>query len=355
MDMNKPSWNTIFWTIVLSIVLGAGSGVLATSLTSSYLSEYALELSELTKPLRLSEERPRSFPSSRREAIDRFAESSLQSIATFYTKGLTRPDGYKSSDTLAAGVVLTSDGWIAVPTSSPGLLSNSFMLLGREEYSVERVEYDRLHGVAFVKTLSNGLPVVTFGEALDVHVADELFLVRSNSSFKITTVEEVLHPSGESTSSDRINRRLKLADDTSSAAFAFNMSGEFVGFSLTNVLPVETILPYFSSLLKNEVFSRPSLGVNTISISDSVRLSDDKTREHLSGAYISSLESAGPAEKAGMKKSDIILSVDGQSVNSTRTLDELIYSYKKNDLVNFIIDRDGEIINIQVVLGQKIQ
>ncbi|MEK7615179.1 MAG: hypothetical protein AAB431_02235, partial [Patescibacteria group bacterium] len=155
----KQNWNTTFYTIVIAFVLGGASGVLGTAWTSSYLSDYAVQLTELTAPLRLTQERPRNFPSSYKDAVDRLVESSLPSIVEIY-QGQPGPLGYLQAP-IQTGIVLTTDGWIAMysePTQSHTLIGAEVAVNGKLYPIVENV-YDANTQMLFVKVEANDLPV----------------------------------------------------------------------------------------------------------------------------------------------------------------------------------------------------
>ena len=61
----------------------------------------------------------------------------------------------------------------------------------------------------------------------------------------------------------------------------------------------------------------------------------------------------GPAETAGIKEGDIILSVDGVIINKVTDLRKYIYTKKSGDTISLIINRKNEIMNIKLVLGVR--
>ena len=57
-----------------------------------------------------------------------------------------------------------------------------------------------------------------------------------------------------------------------------------------------------------------------------------------SGAYVTSVVTGGPAEKAGLKQGDVILSVDGTNVDPLHNLSELIGAKKIGDTVTLSVE-----------------
>ncbi|MFA6045450.1 MAG: trypsin-like peptidase domain-containing protein [Phycisphaerales bacterium] len=68
------------------------------------------------------------------------------------------------------------------------------------------------------------------------------------------------------------------------------------------------------------------------------------------GVRVGRVASGGPAEKAGMVTDDIISAIDGQSVTSSEVLRALVASTKPGTSVNLKVFRDGEPLDLQVVL-----
>ncbi len=354
--MTKHSWGVTIRTIILSVALGAASGVFATAMTSSYLSDYAISLNDLTTPLRIGLRRPVNFPTSRSEAIEKFSESSLKGVVSFYPANTSRPLGFQESDRVATGVVVTSDGWIAIRSTSPSEIANSFVSVDGRRVEVKSVLFDEEYGIVFAKTDVSGLPVVNFGSTLDLRLGEQVFVATDAQQFEILSVQNHHWSQGVADSSDTVHRRIILTQNQGEDGLVFDLVGNFVGFSSNQeLLPVEGSMSSLSSLLENGEITRPSLGVNSLNLSRAVGLTDVLTRGHHGGAYLygaSAVVRGSAAEDAGLKRGDIVLSVDGQTIDGTRTLDERIASYKPADVIELTIDRDGETQSVTVTLGQ---
>jgi serine protease Do len=67
-----------------------------------------------------------------------------------------------------------------------------------------------------------------------------------------------------------------------------------------------------------------------------------KTADANPGARVAEIVAGSAAEKAGMKKGDIIISVDGKTIRTSNDLVTTIGEYDKNDEVNIQIERKGQ-------------
>lgn len=69
---------------------------------------------------------------------------------------------------------------------------------------------------------------------------------------------------------------------------------------------------------------------------------------------VASVESGGPADKAGLQAEDVITAIDGQSIDADHSLvDTLIFGHKPGDSVTLTIDRNGTSVTVKVQLGTR--
>ncbi len=359
--MNDNFWSTTFWTITIALLIGAGAGILATSYTSSYLSDYALELSKLTAPLRLKQPDPKQFPSSLADALHRFTNNNVPSLVTFYPASGRPPLGYRADDALATGLILTSDGWILAPKETQGRYTAMVVAIGDQVYPVENVIAEPQTGMVFLKVKAESLNIVGFGSGLAVAVAEQVLVADRSSTVQVKSVYSISSPQGIATSSDSLYRTFVLEGAQSKPAFVFSLNGDFVGVvsssgDMSVVTPVEKFLPVFRTFLETGSVQRPSLGLSTISIAHTVGLDEKTRRSRMIGALIADRKSITPkssAEIAGLKSLDILLSYNGQLLNEDQTLDELVAQSKPGEAIVLRVDRAGEEMEVSVTLGDE--
>lgn len=348
----------IIYTIILAIVLGAASGVLGTAWTSSYLSDYAVELSELTTPLQIEQKKPRNIPSSYNDAVEGLVESSLPSVAEIYT-GAAGAFGYTSENLTERGIVLTTDGWIAIASVDPSRvlsLKAAKIRVDEKMYSILEQTYDQTTQTLFVKLDTNKLPVAAFGKGRKTRVGEQVFVVSSTHAFVSSAVREHVWPQAKSVSSDMPQRRIKLDKEVSDGEIVFNLSGDVIGFGQNQiVLPFESILPAFRSILETKKISHATFGVNFIDLSHQVDVPNEWSRGLKTGALLygsPAVKFGSAAKTSGLRAGDILFAIDNETINSENGLDELLEQYKVGDKVSILYDRLGEVQTADVVLGE---
>ncbi len=73
----------------------------------------------------------------------------------------------------------------------------------------------------------------------------------------------------------------------------------------------------------------------------------------VSGAVIMQVTSGSPAEKAGLQSGDVITAVNGQTVDATHPLNDVVQQAKPGDTLDLTINRGGNSQTLKVTLGQN--
>jgi len=96
---------------------------------------------------------------------------------------------------------------------------------------------------------------------------------------------------------------------------------------------------------------QPYLGVRFEMITSELAQAEKLGAEN--GAVIRELASEGPAEKARLKVGDIVQELDGEAVDASHTLRDLIAAHKPGDEVTLKVLRGSESLEIKVTLGTR--
>ena len=92
------------------------------------------------------------------------------------------------------------------------------------------------------------------------------------------------------------------------------------------------------------------LGVEFLTLNADVAKANNVTETV--GALVTTVMPDSPAEKAGLKVNDVVVSVDGDKVDEERTLRDRLFAYEPGDIVKLEVMRDGVSTEIEVTLEQ---
>ena len=136
-----------------------------------------------------------------------------------------------------------------------------------------------------------------------------------------------------------------------------NINGEVIGITSLKLvdesvegmgfaIPIETALEHANNIIEGKKIEQPYLGVSMINIADayanfqySILL---KEQNVTNGVLIVAVEDGSPADKAGLKVSDVIIKLNDKEVKSVGYLRYFLYDYSVGDKITITYMRDGK-------------
>lgn len=363
----------VFRTVVIAAVLGIFAGAIGALLAFNYLSDYLASIMSPSSVLTVSPVARVVSPGSLESAIELAEEKVVPAMVTFYkAKSGTEPEDsiYYENDILGYGVVFTSDGWLIAPDSVLENIRNFDVRvgIGRRLYEIEKSLVDEVTGAEFIKVSAENLPVVQLADEDYIASGDRLVVVWEENYEAVNLINKEYNPLSETNyleSSEVVDSRLLLTSGDAEGGVIINYSGEVVGMIWgesadgTLGLGLELLRPLMKSLLKEGSFVRPYLGVNYIDLGRMRGLDEETTQGRSEGALVWSgaddeppaVAEGSPAEEAEMQKGDVIISVNGQTLNSHGTLSRMLLDFNPGDRLNLEILRAGESMSINLTLS----
>jgi len=127
---------------------------------------------------------------------------------------------------------------------------------------------------------------------------------------------------------------------------------ENIGFAL----PSNAVKSVYESVAEHGEIVRPFLGVRYLQITEEIAKRNNLNVDY--GVIIIRGENPGdlavipgsPADKAGLEENDIILEIDGQKLDGTRSLSAMLREYTVGDTITLKVLHDGEEKEVDVTL-----
>ena len=271
-----------------------------------------------------------------------------------------------------SGVIISSDGYILTCDHVVAGASNITVTIGDDDYTATVVGEDSTSDVAVLKIDANGLTPAVVGDSDTLTVGDNVLAVGNPLGELGGTVTSgivsALNRSVSIQSSGSVNTMSLIQMDASvspgnSGGGLFNMNGELVGVvnakssdsdaeGLGFAIPINDAMKVAQDLLENGyVTGRPYMGITYLAVTDA------QTAQQLGvnayGIYVADVVKGGPADKAGLKVGDRIVSIDGTEVAQKTDLGTIIQQHSAGDTLSITVARGGQMQTVSLTLGEK--
>ena len=238
-------------------------------------------------------------------------------------------------------------------------------LSDRREFKGKVVGLDHTTDIAVVRIDAKSLPTVKLGDASKIRVGEWVVAIGSPFGFENTVTSGIV--SGTSRSLPEGSYVPFIQTDAAvnpgnSGGPLFNMQGEVIGINsaiysrtggymgLAFAIPIDVAKNVEEQLLKTGKVQRGRLGVGIQEVSASLAKSFGLDRP--TGALVSTVESGGPAEKAGLQPGDVILGFNGKKIETSSELPPLVAQIKPGTKSELEIWRGGKKQTLGLAVGE---
>jgi len=304
------------------------------------------------------------------ERLTQLEEQINPIIVNFYLKPNDSSGSfYQDIYSFGSGFILTSDGWLVTTQSVMDKIDKeNYIILTHnyEIYETEKIVYDPISPLVFIKIKATNLPVAKFGKITESFSGQNVFgFIASYPKAKNATLH--LADLQASTLDDVVASTEEFShfvscregyDVSLIGAPIINMAGEVIAIinNSQTAIPIDYFTKIINNLGKTGTIDRVYFGINYINLSKYPKI-DTTSQEILDrGALLSgyknllAVEKLSPADKAGLQVGDIILMVEDETVNGHKTLTAIIQDYDSNKTLKLTILRDGKEKVIEIAL-----
>jgi len=273
---------------------------------------------------------------------------------------------------IGSGFIISSDGYILTNAHVVNNASKiTVKLTDRREFDAKVIGVDERTDVAVIKISAKGsLPVVKIGDSNKLRPGQWVLAIGSPFGFENSVTAGVVSATARSNVGvggggggyvPFIQTDVAVNPGNSGGPL-FNLSGEVVGINsqiysnsggyegISFAIPIDVADNVAEQLIKSGHVSRGRIGVTIqeVTAATAQNLGLDRPR----GAAVASVEPGGPADKAGIEPLDIILSVNGQAVETSDQLPSMIAEIKPGQVAHLTVWRDRSTKNIDVTVEQ---
>ncbi len=270
-----------------------------------------------------------------------------------------------------SGVILSEDGYIVTNNHViDGAQEIEVILNNKKSYSATLVGADPTTDVALLKIEEKGLKYLTFGSSDALKVGEWVLAV--GNPFNLTSTVTAGIVSAKSRSINILASRNQpmgiesfiqtdaAVNPGNSGGALVNTKGELIGINTaiasqtgsytgySFAVPSAIVSKVVKDLKEYGEVQRAFLGVQIVGVNAEV--AKQFNLDAVEGVYVDAVTVNGGAEKAGIQKGDVIISIDGTSVNTNSQLIEKVSQHRPGDQVKLIIKRDGKTKQFDVIL-----
>lgn len=272
-----------------------------------------------------------------------------------------------------SGFVLTQNGYIVTNYHViEDADSVTVKFKNGDEFPAEIVGSEEENDVAVLKIDAQGLTPVRLGSSTDLVVGEQVAAI-GNPLGEMTFSQTVGYVSA-------LDKPLTMSDGNvinvlqtdcainsgNSGGPLFNMYGQVIGITnakysnnggsgasiegICFAIPIDDVKDIIKDLMEHGyVTGKPYVGVTLATVNAQAAAQYGRP----GGAYVQSVVAGAAADKAGLKKGDIITAVDGEEVDSHAAFIDIKNRHRAGDTVTLTIDREAKSMTLTLTFDEQ--
>ena len=274
-----------------------------------------------------------------------------------------------------SGVIISEDGYIVTNNHViEGATKLRVTLPDGRAFDAKTIGTDPATDVALIKIDASGLPTLPFGSSDDLRLGEWVLAIGYPMELQSTITAGIV--SAKARQLGALNNRYGIesfiqtdaaVNPGNSGGALVNTRGELVGINTiiktstgsyvgySFAVPETIVRKVVVDLKESGVVQRAVLGISFRAIDQQFidELGDDSDIKEIGGIYVASVSEGGSASEAGLRKGDVILSVDGVAVNDSATFLEQIGKRRPGDEITLKLRRGEKEVTTKATLQNK--
>ena len=279
----------------------------------------------------------------------------------FFGDEFSQPQ-YREQKGSGSGVIIRPDGYIVTNNHVvSGATKISVTLNDNSQYDATVVGTDPVTDVAIIKIDGANLPTIPLGDSDKLRLGEWVLAIGSPLGVQLrsTITAGIVSAKGRSMPDNSGEFKIESFIQTDAAVnpgnsggALVNKKGELVGINTAIVsqtgaysgysfaVPVNIVKRVVEDLIDYGSVKRAMLGITMGSVDK--KIADEMKLSSVSGVYINEVLKGSAAEKAGLKKNDVIVAIDGEKITDASSVQAKVSGYHPGDQADIVYFRDGK-------------
>lgn len=270
-----------------------------------------------------------------------------------------------------SGVIISDDGYIMTNNHVIDHASQVEVTLndGRS-YTAEVIGADPNTDLALLKVKEGNLPFIPYGNSEELAVGEWVLAVGNPFNLTSTVTAGIVSAKGrninilqEEFAVESFIQTDAAVNPGNSGGALVNTRGELIGINTaiasqtgsysgySFAVPVNIARKVVQDILDFGEVQRAFIGVSIRNIDQTIM--EKESLSTTEGAFVNGLSEGGAAGEAGIKRGDVIISVEGKEVKNVPELQEKVSSYRPGDVIDVAVLRDGKVLRKPVMLRNR--
>ncbi|GGP27493.1 DegQ family serine endoprotease [Silvimonas amylolytica] len=267
---------------------------------------------------------------------------------------------------LGSGFIISPDGLILTNAHVVADASEvTVKLTDKREFTAKVLGADKATDIAVLRIKADNLPTVKLGEPAGSHVGDWVLAIGSPFGFENSVTAGIISAKSRSLPDEGYTPFIQTdapINPGNSGGPLFNLNGEVIGINsqiysrsggfqgLSFSIPIDIARNVEQQIVAHGKVTRGRLGITIQDVNQA--LAQSFGLKTPSGALVSGVEPDSPGAKAGLKAGDIVLKLNGKTVDNSSELPPAIANLAPGADATMQVWRNGKTLDVTAKVGE---